>query len=308
MNSLLVRVMVVGLLVGGSTELLADGPFRRNVCQPTRIVSSSSVHHDSTAIKIIDDSAIVLAEADLLGQSYSAAPIIVQNNFAAPPAGLGTTVYGYSAAPLGKNAAPYRVDPTAIMREAARQTELSQQLMRESVSVYRTLGTDAIGLAALQEQTAQLRARAELISATEPAEFVQQAPAPAAVQRLQSGSQTICITPDGSGGFRIHFEGAPAVAPETPATAPPNDAASDVPNAVKILHQHCAACHTGSAAKGGVELFADSATFIEPDQATAARVLESVRSGSMPEGINGAQPATLTDRELAELTIYLQGG
>jgi mono/diheme cytochrome c family protein len=303
-----VRVLIVGLLFGSPFQLLADGfGSRRTVCAPVQLQQVHNAHslHHVQAVGV----APVIAQQVAPIYAAPAAPIIVQNNYPPAPQGLGSTIYGYAADPLGAQALrgnPYQIDPSQILREAARLTDSSQQLTREALGVYQTLGADALGLAA---QTEQLRARAALIEASKPD------PLPASitsqqqqqqVQRLSSGGQTICITPDGAGGFTIRVEGETATAQQPQMSQP---VADGIPAGVRVLQARCASCHTGPNGKGGLNLFSDATTFAGADQALADKILESVRSGAMPPATNaaGEQLQLLSETELAQLQILLGG-
>jgi mono/diheme cytochrome c family protein len=306
-------VALLATLVAPDDSLAGGGlGSRRLVCGPVRC--APHVAH-AAPLAIVDHAVAQVIAAPQI--AYPAAPIIVQNNYPAAPIGIGSTVYGYAdPATAALQAAPYRVDPAQILREAARLTDGSQQLTREALTVYRELGTDALGVAA---QAELLRAQAALIEATKPDPLPTGGLVPAQLQtgspqRLVSGGQTICITPDGAGGFSIRVEpGTSASTPEQlPAPAATHDAAAatdEVPPGVRVLQSRCAACHTGAAAKGGLVLFTDPETFAGVDRATADRILESVRSGAMPPPKNAAGEALqpLTDVELAQLQILLGG-
>ena len=263
---------LLALLVTPDDSLAGGGlGSRRLVCGPVRCAPHVAHVAHAAPLAIVDHSVAQLVAAPQV--AYPATPIIVQNNYPAAPIGIGSTVYGYAdPATAALQAAPYRVDPAQILREAARLTDGSQALTREALTVYRELGTDALGVAA----------------------------------------QAVCITPDGAGGFSIRVEPGALTAEELPSPAPATDAAAstdDVPPGVRVLQSRCASCHTGAAAKGGLILFTDPETFAGVDRATADRILDSVRSGAMPPPTNAAGAALqpLSDVELAQLQILLGG-
>lgn len=247
--------------------------------------------------------------APVLAQPYAYAPALVA------PATQAGTVYGYAAEPLRAN--PYQIDPAQIVREAARLADGSQALARQSLEVYSRFGTDTLGIAA---ETEQLRARAALIEATRPAAGGLVAPirAESRAQSITAGGATICIEPDGAGGFTIRVSPPAATAPEPPsssssphpAPAEPIDtpAAGDVPEGVRTLAARCASCHTAPDAKGGLALFADANTLNPIDETLAKSILSQALAGTMPPTTDSAgRPLDpLTDREIATLRLLLE--
>jgi len=231
------------------------------------------------------------------------------------PAGLSGTLYGYAAPPAPQHlqANPYRLEPGEMLRDAARLTESAQALAGRSLEVYQRFGVDAL---AIQAETEQLRARAALIDATRP-----QSPAAlttshdrSSSQAITAGGATICIEPDGQGGFVIRVvpsrESAAAATPEPiePIEAEASPPSADVPEGVRTLAARCASCHTGDTAKGGLVLFADEHTLNPIDSETAGRLLTEALAGRMPPTTNAAGAAIppLTDRELATLRLLLE--
>lgn len=251
--------------------------------------------------------------APLIAQPQYAQPILAQPYYAAPlvaPATHAGTVYGYSAEPLRANA--YHVDPAEIVREAARLVDGSQSLARQSLEVYGRFGTDALGMAAATEQ---LRARAALIEATRPDAAGLVAPLRSGPQALTAGGATICVEPDGAGGFTIRVSptgsaSPPPAAPE-PIDTPPATSApptGDVPEGVRTLAARCASCHTAPNAKGGLELFADARTLNPIDETLAKSILSAALAGTMPPttDASGRPLAPLDDREIATLRLLLE--
>jgi mono/diheme cytochrome c family protein len=252
-------------------------------------------------------------------QPIITAPYAYQAAQLVAPAGLAGTVYGYQAEPQPLRANPYQLDPGAMLREAARLTDSSQALTAQSLKVYERFGVDALAITAQNEQ---LRARAALIDATAPGALpLTQRPAQAQAQSINAGGATICIEPDGSGGFVIRVQptadaaaGPVPPTPETPAEEPtvnvlpaPPAVTADLPEGVRTLSTRCASCHTGADAKGGLALFADAHTLNAIDEPLAEKILSEALAGRMPPQTNAAgQPIpTLTDRELATLQLLL---
>lgn len=296
-----VVAIVAALLVACVDPTLADG-FRRR-----RVVCNST--YCPPAVVAVDHFAQDVAIVADVFQEPPASAIVVQNNYNGAPLNLGSTIYGYAADPLRSPLAsnPYQVDPGSVLREAARLADRSAALTSETVTAYQTLGTLALQSGAqadtIRAQTEQLRAQAELIRAATP-QAIQAAPilAPQVqqVQRLTSGSQTICIEPDGRGGFSIRVEGSQAEATHAPEAEV--DSSNSVPLGVRVLQQRCASCHNESNAKGELSLFsADLSTLSAIDEDLAARILDRTQAGSMPP-----QPEPeLTRRELAALELLL---
>lgn len=215
-----------------------------------------------------------------------AAPIVIQNNYP-PAANLGSTIYGYEAQQYGYN--PFQVDPGEILREAARLTEASQKLTQEGLGVYQALGQDALAHAALSDQ---LRARAELIKATEPANLVQQYRLQQQqVQALQS-SQTIILKPDGKGGYTVSL------------ASDATDSAVDtqpVSQGSSVLSAKCAQCHTGGESKGGFTMFSPEGSLVELTDIQKTKIVSLASNGLMPP----PPTAQLSDGELQAVVQLL---
>ena len=218
-----------------------------------------------------------------------AAPIVIQNNYP-PAANLGSTIYGYEAQQYGYN--PFQVDPGEILREAARLTEASQKLTQEGLGVYQALGQDALAHAALSDQ---LRARAELIKATEPANLVQQYRLQQQqVQALQS-SQTIILKPDGKGGYSVSLSGTSL--PEEVGEQNPQS----VPAGMGVLSAKCAQCHTGGESKGGFTMFNPDGSLVELTDIQKTKIVSLASNGLMPP----PPAAQLSDGELQSVVQLL---
>lgn len=293
---------------------LADG-FRRRVVRQCSQPAAAVVHHAEpvVAAPVVP----VVPVAPVLAAPAYAAPSapLVQNHFYGQAPLLGSTVYGYSSNPAVEPLRQaYQVDPAAVLREAALLARQSQEYARENVAAYSQLGGLAItaaGTAAeLQAQTDQLRARADLIAATSPppgtvAAFTAPTTQAHQVQRLVSGGQTICITPDGSGGFSIRVEGSSSSSSSmqsSSSSSPTSEpAAQPYSQGLAVLKTRCASCHSGENAKGSLTLFDAGGNFLGLTADQAADVLASVESGRMPK----PPAAQLTDTELAALTLLL---
>jgi hypothetical protein len=246
--------------------------------------------------------------APVLAQPYAYAPALVA------PATQAGTVYGYTAEPLRANT--YQIDPAQIVREAARLADGSQALARQSLEVYSRFGSDTLGIAA---ETEQLRARAALIEATRPGGDGLVAPirADSRAQSITAGGATICIEPDGAGGFTIRVSPQASSIAEPPTSSSPSPpsaepidtpAPGDVPEGVRTLAAKCASCHTAPNAKGGLELFADSSTLNPIDSTLAKNILSQALAGTMPPTTDSAgRPLEpLSDREIATLRLLLE--
>lgn len=243
-------------------------------------------------------------------QPLLAAPLAYPQQLVAP-AGLAGTVYGYAAQPIAQplQANPYRLDPGEMLRDAARLTESAQSLAGRSLDVYQRFGVDAL---AIQAETEQLRARAALIDATRPQSPAALTTDHGQAQRLSVGGASICVEPDGRGGFLIRVvpAGDSPATESIPQPQPPSAATSDdqVPEGVRTLAARCASCHTGDTAKGGLQLFADANTLNPIDAETAQAILTEALTGRMPPttDASGAALSPLTERELATLRLLLE--
>ena len=227
----------------------------------------------------------------------------IQNNF--PPA-VGSTLYGYPQAysqPLTYN--PFQVDPNAVLREVARANESTKELYQEGIQAYTDLGSQAFSLAA---QNDQLRARAELLRASEPQPLTQPQTQPYREQlntQSFSAGQTITIGPDGHGGLKITV-GEAASHTET-SSAPSPSGASIQSEAIAVMQNRCASCHTGSSSKGGFAMFDGRGQLANLTSNDSAEILKKVNLGLMPPARNDAgQPIPeLTPKERAVLEAFL---
>lgn len=327
----------VGLLIAAMLAIAAapvDAQLirrsRGTVCPP--VSHHQQVHHDN------DDDLLIVQQEDIVTAAVlellterqllesQAASITVQNNFNAFPNNLGTTLYGYAAYPTAANPAspftapspysPYTIDPGSMMREAQRMADRAGDLHGQAVSSYERLGTLALTTGSqadtIRAQTEQLRAQAELIRASTPPPAAQQstliaplsAPALGAqpqVQRLTSGTQSICITPDGSGGFRITLDdGSGHQQLAAPAGQPVGPEQGSIARGIAILQTHCASCHTGDSSKGKFIMF-DDIGLTKDAINQLDRIFERASNTTMPPD----PLPKLTDREIAELSLLL---
>lgn len=286
--SKVISVMLSVVLVAVPTMAQAGGGlFRR-----------SSVSHCAP----VHNKAIVVDQAVAFAQPYvPAAPVTIVNNYPPAPATV-QSVYGYSyggvgAQPLQYN--PFQVDPSEILREAARLTDRSQNLAGESLRVYQQLGTDAMSQAGM---VAQLQARAALIESSKPVVtqesrtiVTQGFSAERNSQAQTAPSGMICLVPDGQGGYRIVQGGQPQV-PQAG-----NEGLS-------VLQSRCAACHTGSQSQGGFQLFDDGGQLVSLTQEQKGKILSLTAMGAMPpaQNANGQPIPELTDDELAAVRLFLR--
>lgn len=269
----MIRAAISGVLVACLIALTpvqawcGGGIFRRSSCFRGHCVQKAAIVE-----KVI---------VDPIYQA-PAAPIVIQNNYP-PSANLGSTIYGYEAQNYGYN--PFQVDPSEILREAARLTETSQKLTQEGLNVYQALGQDALAHAALSDQ---LRARAELIKATEPANLVQQY----RQQQVQQSSQTIVLKPDGKGGYTVSLASAATdIAEET----------QPVSAGLSVLSAKCAQCHTGGESKGGFAMFAPDGSLVDLTDIQKTKIVSLASNGLMPP----PPAAQLSDGELQAVVQLL---
>jgi hypothetical protein len=189
--------------------------------------------------------------------------LILQNNYNAPNgaaaliAPQGGTVYGLQAAAL-----PYRLDPDAVLRQAAELTRGAQSLADQGLRGY--------------SQTASL---ALTLQASQPAIQAAALTAPVAVQSRQ---QTLSLTQqsDGTWAVRSSDEQIPAAAPE------PKPEERSIPGPASaiggLVRKHCGRCHGTEKPdpKGG--LYYDQGH--ELDCRSALSAVKAVTSGKMPKG------------------------
>lgn len=249
---------------------------------------------------VVHDKAIVVDQAVAFAQPYVApAPVTIVNNYPPAPATV-QSVYGYSyggvgAQPLQYN--PFQVDPSEILREAARLTDRSQNLAGESLRVYQQLGTDAMAQAGM---VAQLQARAALIESSKPVvtESVRteiRSDFSAERQAMTQG-QTICLVPDGQGGYRVEIGGQAQAGP------------SPAEEGLAVLQSRCASCHTGSGSQGGFTMFNDDGSLLQLTGEQKGKILSLTNFGVMPPktNANGQSIPELTENELAAVRLFLR--
>ena len=325
-----VRILSLGLLLGIPFQAVADGGrlFGRGrttvqCAQPVAVAAVPVAHVPNSLVALPQVSHHFQTFAQPVAAIPYAAqqPIVVQNNFAAPPPGLGTTVYGYaaqSAQTYGQLApSPYayqfQLDPAVVLAQSAEMARASNELAQSSVNTYERLSQRIIEQ---QTQTQQLLARAALIAATNPGIQQQQFSA------APSGGQSIRITPNPDGSFSISMENGqspaplqqPAVPQNNPTPSPlpdlpaePSDQTGPIHPGINVLAQHCTACHTGATAKGGLQLFSQPGTYIIQDRQTMLAMWQAIEGGTMPPAGNAAgQPLPrLTIGEQAAVKDYL---
>lgn len=195
--------------------------------------------------------------------------IVLQNNYTAPNgaaaliAPQGGTVYGLQAA-----AAPYRLDPDAVLRQAAELTRGAQQLAATGLQGY--------------SQTASL---ALTLSASQPAIQAAAITAPLAVQ--QSRQQTMTLTQQADGTWKVTAADAaasePAVAPAAKDEGQPTREPAALGSVGTLVQKHCGSCHglQRSDPKGG--LYYDLGHQLDCRSAMSA--VKAVSSGKMPKGV-----------------------
>lgn len=239
---------------------------------------------------VVQDDVLVLDQQQFIPYQNQS-PIIIQNNYPPVPQNI-SSLYGYAPQQLGYN--PFQVDPAEMLREAARLADRQSQLQSETIKVYQQLGTDALGQAGL---IAQLQARAALIDSTRPVvtQSLSTQITTGQVQQPQAMSQdqTICLIPDGQGGYRVQIGGQPS------SSLPAENGSVE---GLGILQTRCASCHTGSSEKGGgFALFLDDGTMRQLSETEKDRTLTLTRLGVMPQGSD-----PLSDTEYAALQLLLR--
>lgn len=247
--------------------------------------------------------------------------IVVQNNY--PPANgalpliaqPGNTVYGLQAA-----FQPYRLDPDAVLRQAAELTKAAQNLADQGLKGYSNTASLALTLSASQpaiQSAAQLQVGGQY--GGQPAQLS----SPLAVSGNGGGGgygvgagQSIRLTQNANGTWSLHAEALntsiPGAAVAVPGGDSPNVGSTPVPgvdpgvnpgvNPVagvgQLIKKHCASCHGLDKSKPGGGVYFDLGHLIDCDTATDA--VDEIKSGSMPKGGN------LSESEKALLRLEIQ--
>ncbi len=247
-------IVLAALVVGDAIASIAEGQlFRRRRCN----------------VKV---NRVAFVEA--VAVPVQTAPIVIQNNYPAPLAAQGGTVYGYNQVSSGYN--PFSVDPAAILRDAARLAEGQQEVTREFMGVYEKVSTDALRLSAINDQ---LRARAELIESTNPNQSTS----------TLTTNQTITLTPDGRGNFSLSV-GQQQPQQQQPSLTEPHGVKFDASEGLSVMENKCAACHTGSGSEGGFMMFLDSGEPATLDAEARKKIIAETNLGTMPK--KPAEPLT----------------
>jgi hypothetical protein len=229
--------------------------------------------------------------------------IVVQNNY--PPsngvlpiiAQTGQTAYGLQAA-----FQPYRLDPDAVLRQAAELTKAAQNLADQGLKGYSNTASLALTLQASQPAIAA--------AVNAPQQFV--APAGQGVTQSIRLSQNVdgswkVDVDSGNGGQYASIPGAATgqVGHGSPNAHPvPGEIPGEVPGLSPnagigaLLKKHCASCHGKDQAspKGG--LYFDQGVELDCDTHDAA--VASIKSGKMPKG------GTLSETDKALIRLELQ--
>ena len=216
----MIRLLIAVLVSLVAADAVACGRcgFRGRLCR------FASVEHHAVAVT-----------------PYVAPPpqtLILQNNYNAPNgaaaliAPQGGTVYGLQAA-----AAPYRLDPDAVLRQAAELTRGAQQLAATGLQGY--------------SQTASL---ALTLSASQPAIQAAAITAPLAVQAPRQQTMTLTQRTDGTWEVKSADTAAqPAVAPSAKDDTMPSD--EPRPQALAgvgtLVQRHCGSCRLAEARPEG---------------------------------------------------------
>ena len=233
--------------------------------------------------------------------------IVVQNNY--PPsngvlpiiAQTGQTAYGLQAA-----FQPYRLDPDAVLRQAAELTKAAQNLADQGLKGYSSTASLALTLQASQPAIAA--------AVNAPQQFV--APAGQGISQSIRLSQNLdgswkVDVDSGAGGQYASIPGAATgqVGSGSPNSSPgghpvPGEIPGEVPGLSPnagigaLLKKHCASCHGKDQAspKGG--LYFDQGVELDCDTHDAA--VASIKSGKMPKG------GTLSETDKALIRLELQ--
>lgn len=252
------------------------------------------VHRNHAQAVVVQDDVLVLDQQQFIPVQQS--PIIIQNNYPPVPQTV-SSVYGYQQLGAGYN--PFTVDPAEMLREAARLADRQADLQTESLRVYQQLGSDALGQAGM---IAQLQARAALIESTKPivtqSLTTQVTGSLTAPQRSSLPTdQTICLIPDGNGGYKVQIGGAPSLPAENH-----GDAMGGGSEGLAVVKTRCASCHTGASTNGGgFALFDEVGNLRELTPQEKDRTILLTKLGVMPQG---SEP--LTDVEFAAVQLLFK--
>lgn len=196
--------------------------------------------------------------------------LVIQNAFPQPNgaallAQQGGTVYGYHAAALN-----YRLDPDAVLRQAADLARGAQSLAQVGLDGYNQSAGLALQLnAQIQEPLAKGVAASAVLSA-------------AGLSQPGSGSssQTLRIRQDAGGRWQVEQIDAQAELNARQAIERPPGPAPPLPAVDSIINAKCGQCH-------GLELAEPKAgLYFGPghqlDCASALKAVKAIRSGRMP--------------------------
>lgn len=262
--------------------------------------------------------------------------IVVQNNY--PPANgalpliaqPGNTVYGLQAA-----FQPYRLDPDAVLRQAAELTKAAQSLADQGLRGYSNTASLALTLSASQpaiQSAAQLQVGGQTGGqyGGQPAQLS----SPLAISGNGAGygaggvnvgaGQSIRLTQNANGTWSLHAESLNTSIPGAAVAIPGGDVAGGVggvgstpvpgenpgvdpgvnpgvnpfAGVGQLVKKHCASCHGLDKSKPGGGVYFDLGHLIDCDTATDA--VEEIKSGRMPKGGN------LSESEKALLRLEIQ--
>lgn len=253
--------------------------------------------------------------------------IVVQNNY--PPANgalpiiaqPGNTVYGLQAA-----FQPYRLDPDAVLRQAAELTKAAQNLADQGLKGYSNTASLALTLSASQPA---IQSAAQLQVGGQPGGQYGGQPAQLSSPLAISGGanvgagQSIRLTQNANGTWSLHAEAVNASIPGAAVAIPGGDVAgvgvggstpipgenpgvgpgvnpgvNPVAGVGQLVKKHCASCHGLDKSKPGGGVYFDLGHLIDCDTATDA--VDEIKSGRMPKGGN------LSESERAALRLELQ--
>lgn len=248
--------------------------------------------------------------------------IVVQNNY--PPANgalpliaqPGNTVYGLQAA-----FQPYRLDPDAVLRQAAELTKAAQNLADQGLKGYSNTASLALTLSASQPA---IQSAAQLQVGGQYGGQQAQLSSPLAISGNGGANvgtgQSIRLIRNANGTWSLHAESLntsiPGAAVAIPGGDSPNVGSTPIPgenpsvdpgvnpgvNPVagvgQLVKKHCASCHGLDKSKPGGGVYFDLGHLIDCDTATDA--VEEIKSGRMPKGGN------LSESERALLRLEIQ--
>lgn len=249
--------MIRALLIAALAVLACDSADACNRCglfgRNCRFVHNQVVHAEPAYVQ-----AAVVTPPEVF---------VVQNNYPAPLAPQGSTVYGYQAA-----AAAYHVDPAEVLRQSAELTKAASLTAQIGLNGFHDTARTQLSLqASITEPLARGQAAAQVLDA---AGFRNQA-----VQ--QSQSLALRVYSEG-GKWKVEQAEAEQVNAKIEAKVTSRPAGPAANNTTSMLTQKCASCHGLQLAEPKGGLFIDAGHKL--DSSVITESIRLVKTGEMPKG------------------------